>query len=75
MRGALARADPLRGLVAVHVRHLDVEQDEREVFLEQARERLCAGDRGDDRAVERLECDFRGEEVRRHVIDDEDPGA
>ena len=72
---AFARADPLRRLVAIHVGHLDVEQHEREVVLQQARERLRARGRGDHRASQRLERDLYGEQVRRHIVDDQDRPA
>ena len=49
---ALAAADHRRGLEAVHVRHLDVEDDEREVLMQQALERLTTGARLDEAAVD-----------------------
>ena len=46
--GLVAAADDLGGLVAVHAGHVDVEQDDRELALEQVPQRLLAGPREHD---------------------------
>ena len=46
--GLVARADDLGGLVAVHPRHVDVEQDDRELALQQVPKRLLTRTRHDD---------------------------
>jgi len=76
-RGAVARAraNQARGLEAVHAGHRDVEDDQREVLLEQSRERLDAGACEHQLAAERRECSFDGDQVRVVVVDDQDVPA
>ena len=62
-------------LVAVHPRHLDVEQDHREVVDEHLAEGVGAGGGPGDVDVEGLEGGLQGEEVVGPVVDDEDAGA
>ena len=72
---ASARAHEPRGLEAVHAGHRDVEDDQREVLLEQARERLDAGPREHQLAAERRERGLDRDQVRVVVVDDEDVAA
>src|SRR5919198_2710368 len=64
--------DQLRGLEAVEARHLDVEQDDRELLLEQVPQGLLARHRGDEPVAERLEDRLQREEVVGAVVDEED---
>ena len=66
--GLIAAADDLGGFIAVHPRHVDVEQDDRELTLEQVAERFLA------RACENhfaqiLEDGRDGEQVALVVVD------
>ena len=63
--------DQLRGLEAVHARHLDVEQDRRELLVEQAPQRLLARRGADEVGVERLQDRLQGEQVLRPVVDEQ----
>ena len=72
--GLLAAADDPGGLVAVHARHVDVEQDDRELALEQMAQRLLAGG-GDLDLGEVLEHGADGEQIVLVVVDDEHPRA
>ena len=67
----LALLDQLRGLEAVHARHLDVEQDRRELLVEQAPQRLLARRGADEVGLERLEDRLQGEQVLRPVVDEQ----
>ena len=69
---ALAPADELRGLEAVHARHLDVEQDDGEVLLQQRLERLLARPCGPQADLQRLEHRRQREQVLRAVVDEQD---
>jgi hypothetical protein len=69
--GLLAVADDLGGLVAVHAGHVDVEQDDRELVLEEVAQRLLAGPRLDHLA-DILEHGADGEKVALVIVDDED---
>ena len=66
--------DHLGGLEAVHVRHLDVEQDHREVVMQQPLERLLAGPRLDHVDRQRVEHRAQRQQVLRLVVDDQDVG-
>ena len=70
--GLLAAADDLGGLVAVHAGHVDVEQDHRELALEEVAQRLVAR-RGDLDLGEVLEHGADGEQVVVVVVDDQHP--
>ena len=72
--GLLAAADDLGGLVAVHAGHVDVEQDHRELALEEMPQRLVAR-RGDLDLGEVLEHGADGEEIVVVVVDDQHPRA
>jgi len=67
--------DQLGRLEAVHVRHLDIEQDRGEVVQEQPLQRLLAGAGVDDVHVQRRENGAHGQQVLRLVIDDQDVRA
>jgi hypothetical protein len=69
----LPSTDQLRRLEAIHAGHLDVEEDERDVGLEQPGKRLRARGGGDDRPVQRSERGLQRDEVRGDVIDDQNP--
>ena len=72
MSRPLALLDQLRGLEAVHARHLDVEQDRRELLVEQAPQRLLARRGADEIRVERLEDRLQGEQVLGAIVDQEE---
>ena len=72
--GLLALADDAGGLVAVHARHVDVEQDHRELALEQMAQRLLAG-AGDHDLGQILDHGADGEQVVLVVVDDQDRAA
>src|SRR4029079_262621 len=59
----LALLDERCGLEAVQLRHLHVQEDEREVVLEKSRERLLARGGLYEIAAERLEHGLEGEQV------------
>ena len=69
---AVAPADQRRGLEPVHARHLDVEQDDGEVPVEQPLQRLGAGLGPDQVLAEVGEDGLQGEEVLRAIVDHED---
>ena len=60
------------GLEAVHVRHVDVEQDGGELALHQPRERLPARARLDEVEPEVAEDRVVAEQARRLVVDQQD---
>ena len=63
--GLLAAADDLGGLVAVHAGHVDVEQDHRELALEQVAQRLLArARRPRPRRDPRSRCGWRADCAR-----------
>jgi hypothetical protein len=70
--GALALADKLCGLKAVHPRHVDVEQDDREVVGEQRPQRLPPAVGADDVLPQFLQHRLQRQELVRLVVDDED---
>ena len=63
--------DQLRGLEPVHARHLDVEQDRRELLVQQPPQRLLARVGADEVGVERLEDRLQGEQVLGAVVDEQ----
>ena len=69
---ALAGADHLRGLEAVHPRHVDVEEDDREVLLQEGAQRLAAGVRADHVLAQLAEDRLQREQLVRAVVDEED---
>jgi hypothetical protein len=69
---ARAAANEPRGLEAVHAGHRDIEQDQREVLLEQMTEGLDPRAGEHQAPAERLEGRLDGDQVGRIVIDDED---
>ncbi len=74
-RAALAPADVLGRLVAVHAGHPDVEQHDREVLGEQRAQRLLARPGGDETDLERLEDGRQREQVLGPVVDEQDARA
>ena len=74
MAGPLAPLDQLSRLEPVQPRHLDVEQDRGELFLEQVPERLLAGPRADELLAERLEERLEREQVLGPVVDQQQLG-
>ena len=69
---ALARIDESRRLETVQVRHLHVEQDHRELALEQAAQCVLTRRRAHEMLSQRLEDRLEGEQVLRPVVDDQD---
>ena len=67
-----ACADERRGLEAVHLGHVDVEEDDREIAAEQALERLPARGRHDEVLADIDEDRLEGDQLPRIVVDDED---
>ena len=72
----IARARPaldqLRGLNPVEVGHPDVEQDQRDVVLEQQPQRLVSGTRREQRVAERRQHAVERVQVLLTVVDDQD---
>ena len=66
--------DQLRGLEAVHARHLDVEQHHREFLLHERIERLEAGIDRDQVVAQRLEDGAIGQQARRLIVHHQDVG-
>ena len=71
----VARADELRGLEAVHAGHRDIEDDQREILIEQAAERLDSGMREHELAAERCQRGLDRDQVGLVVIDHQDVAA
>ena len=71
---ALELLDQLRGLEAVHARHLDVEQDHGVLVVEQASQRLFARLDADELLAQRLEDRLERQQVLRPVVDQQAPG-
>ena len=69
--GLLALLDQLGGLQPVELRHLHVEEDDRERLPEQVQQGFFAGPRLHDARAERLEDRFQREEVLGAVVDDQ----
>jgi hypothetical protein len=69
----LVVAEPPADLVAVHLRHHDIEQHEVDVAPAGERKRLCAGARADHFMAARREHGLEQADVLRQVVDDEDP--
>ena len=74
MAGALPPLDELRRLEAVETRHLHVQEDQVELVLQQALERLLARAGLDDAVTQRLQDGRQREEVLPLVVDDQDVG-
>ncbi len=70
--GARPLLDQLRRFEPVEPRHPDVEQDHREVLLEQHPQRSVAGCRGSERVPERLEHRLERAQILRLVVDEQD---
>ena len=68
----LALLDRARGLEAVEPRHHDVEEDHRELLVEQVPERLLARLRAHEVLPQRLQDRLEGEQVLGPVIDQQD---
>ena len=68
-------ADQGRGLEAVHPRHVDVEQDDREVALEHLLQRLLARCGGEQILAEVLEDRPVDQQLVGPIVDDQDIGA
>ena len=69
--GAPALANKRRGLEAVHVRHVDVEENDGKVLVQQAPQGFAAGLGRDDVLPELLEHDFHGQKFFRQVVDNQ----
>src|SRR6266508_437446 len=67
-----ALLDQRSGLEAVEIRHLDVEQDDRDVVLQELAEGVHTGVGIKKVLVERLEDPLEGEEVLGAIVDEED---
>src|SRR6266508_2247454 len=67
-----ALLDQRSGLEAVELRHLDVEQDDRDVVLQELAEGVHTGVGIKKVLVERLEDPLEGEEVLGAIVDEED---
>ena len=67
-----AAADHRGGLEAVHVRHVDVEQDHRELALEQEPQRLPSRMRRDHVLAEAFEDGLVDQEFLGQVVHDQD---
>ena len=71
----LPLADEARGLEAVHAGHVDVEQDDRELAVQDVPQRLAPGVGADDRRVRQvLEHRLERQELLGAVVDDQDAG-
>src|ERR1019366_4755189 len=64
----LARLDDLRSIEAAHLRHLNVEQNRREIVLTHALQSFLSRVRGDESLTERLQDRLEREEILRPVI-------
>ena len=73
VRVPLARADERRRLEPVDARHVHVEEDEREVLLQQAAQRLGARPRGHQPQLGRRQDAVEDEEFLAAVIDHQHP--
>ena len=60
------------GLEAVHLRHLDVQQDDRKVVVQELAQSFLAGRRLDQILSQILQDRFQGEQIRRTVVDQQD---
>ena len=68
--GLFALANISGRLVAVHVRHVDVEEDHREVMLQDELQRVGARPGGDDVFVELFQDRAQNQEVLGKIVDD-----
>ena len=71
--GLLALADQAGGLIAVESGHEDVEEDDREIFLEQAAQRVAPGGSGHHRC-DRAQNFSQREQVPLVIVDNQDAG-
>ena len=71
---ALALLDQLRRLEAVEHRHLDVEQDDRDLVEQELAESLLPGMGVEQVLLERLEDGLQRKQVLRSVVDEQDVG-
>jgi hypothetical protein len=69
---ALALFDQRRRFEAVEHRHLDVQQDDRDIVLQQLAESLLAGVGVEEFLLERLEDGLEREQVLGPVVDEQD---
>ena len=65
-------ADHRRELKAVELRHADVDQDDRDLVLEQNLQRLARRRRLDQILAESAQNHFVGEQLRGLIVDQED---
>src|SRR5712671_3935907 len=72
MLAALAGTNQLGGLEAVHLRHLDVQQDSSEIILQQVAQSLGSRACGDQVLIQRFQCRLKGNQVVRIIIDKKD---
>ena len=68
MAGAFARADQLGRLEAVHVRHLHVQQDGREIGVQQMTQRFGAGARQHQLLAQPIQRRLERHQIIRRVI-------
>ena len=68
----LTLLDQRGGLEAVELRHLDVEQDDRDVVLQEGAEGVLAGVGVEEVLAERIEDSLQREQVLGPVVDEED---
>ena len=68
-------ADQARDLEAVHLRHVHVEQDRRELLFEQPLQRLHPGERTDALDAESIQDGFVRQQPRGLVVDEQDAGS
>ena len=70
--GALARTDQLGGLKTVHVRHLHVQQDGREIVVQQMAQGFGTGTRQHQLLAQPLQCRFERHQIVRRVVHQQD---
>jgi len=75
VRGALVAADQRGRLEAVHVRHVDVQQDHGEVAPQDLAQRVRARTREHDVLVQIGQHRLEHQQLLRQVVDDQDVGA
>src|ERR1700730_3543507 len=71
MLAAFPGANELRGFEAVHVWHLDVEQDGREIVLKEIAQSIGARARGHQVFIQGVERSFDGHQIVRVIIDEQ----
>ena len=70
--GALARADQLGGLKAVHVRHLHVQENGREIVVQQMTQRFHAGSRQHQLLAQTIQRRFQRDQILRRIVHQQD---